>query len=96
VEIVPNRVGEVSRRWDDEHLGLVAAGEQIAHTPTAGFTDAVAEHASRFVERWQQYAAQTGADCAVAADGLRVAIEASTGADEESAVELLALRRGIG
>ncbi|CAN5401401.1 hypothetical protein BH09ACT12_BH09ACT12_12100 [soil metagenome] len=90
--MVPASVGRVSRDWDEQHVDLRAAAQQLAHAPTAGFTAPVARAAADFVRAWAQH---TGAAAELSehqADALRVVMAAWIRTDEQAgarAFELL-------
>ena len=74
MEVVPASVGQVSRRWDDEHLDLQSAAERIGGAATGGFTAHVSGAASRFTATWERLAGDLGSDCEARADALRTTL----------------------
>lgn len=87
----PSSVGRVARDWDEQHVDLRAAAEQIAHAPTSGFTPPVARAAADFLRAWT---AHTGAAAALSeheADGLRSVLGAWLSTDADAAARLLGL-----
>ena len=91
MQVVPATVGEVSRRWDDEHLDLGSAAEEIGGAPTSGFTAAVSGPAARFTSAWQRFAADTGDECEARADALRSAIRDYLTTDHVAFDDVMAL-----
>ena len=51
MEVVPITVGVASRAWDEQHLDVAAAAEQVGGAGTGGFTAAVSGPAARFSQR---------------------------------------------
>ena len=82
MEVVPVSVGAASRGWDEQHLDLAAAAEQITGAPTSGFTAGVKGAASRFTAAWHGHADDLGAACEETADGLRRALVDYVSTDE--------------
>ena len=91
MEVVPASVGEASRRWDDEHLGLQSAADGIDAAPTSGFTAAVSGPAARFTSAWSRFAADAGTECEARADALRGTIRDFLETDEAAYGDLVAL-----
>ena len=91
MDVVPASVGEVSRRWDDEHLDLRSAADGIGGAPTGGFTGAVAGTAGRFTAAWQRFATDAGTDCEGRADALRTTIRDFLTTDDVAFEDLVAL-----
>lgn len=91
MEVVPVSVGEASRRWDEQHLDLAAAAEQITGAPASGFTAGVRGAASRFTSAWHGHAAALGSSCEETADGLRAALRDYVTTDESVADDFSAL-----
>jgi len=74
MDVVPLSIGQASRAWDEQHLDVTAAGEQIGGATTSGFTDAVSGTAARFTTTWQRHAADLAQRAEAQADGLRTAL----------------------
>ena len=74
MEMLPLSVGQAARAWDEQHLDLTAAADQLGGTPTSGFTSAVAGPASRFAATWQRHATAVAEEAEAHADGLRSTI----------------------
>ncbi len=74
MEMLPLSVGQAARAWDDQHLDLAAAADQLGSAPTSGFTSAVAGSAARFSSTWQRHAAAVADEAEAHADGLRSTI----------------------
>lgn len=91
MEVVPASVGEVSRRWDDEHLDLRSAAETIAGAGTGGFTGTVAGPASRFTAAWERLAGDLGSECETRADGLRTTLRDFLVTDDAAFEDLVEL-----
>lgn len=91
MEVVPASVGEVSRRWDDEHLDLQSAAEGIEGAPTHGFTSNVSGAAVQFTAAWSGFAAAAGTECETRADALRATIQDYLETDQASSAELTTL-----
>ncbi len=85
MNVVPVSVGEASRAWDEQHLDLQAAGEQIGEAPTSGFTPAVAGAAARFVSGWARHTTGLAEEAEAQADGLRTALSDYLATDEAQA-----------
>ncbi len=71
MEAVPFEMGLIARDWDEQHLDLQSAGEQIGAAPTGGFTTAVAGEAARFTSAWGRHTTGLGEEAETTADGLR-------------------------
>ncbi|GAA4733130.1 hypothetical protein GCM10023350_15750 [Nocardioides endophyticus] len=71
MEAVPFTMGMTARSWDEQHLTLQAASDQVAAAPTGGFTSGVAGAAARFAATWQRHVAELGTTAEARADGLR-------------------------
>jgi len=91
MQVVPASVGEASRRWDDEHLDLSSAAEEIGGAPTSGFTAAVSGTAARFTSAWQRFAADSSEECEARADALRTAIRDYLTTDDVAFQDVMAL-----
>jgi hypothetical protein len=91
MQVVPASVGEASRRWDDKHLDLRSAADDIAGAPTAGFTPAVSGTANRFTSAWSRFAADAGTECEARADALRETIRDFLATDDAAFEDLVAL-----
>ena len=74
MEVVPASVGRISRAWDEQHLDLRAASEQIAGAGAGGFSAEVRSSASRFLRTWERHTEQVAEQCETQADDLRVTI----------------------
>lgn len=92
MEVVPEEVGRLSRRWDEQHLDLAAAADQVAGAPLAGFAPGVRGAARRFTEAWEQHCDALGRDAEARADGLRVVIAEVVAADGDARGDVEALR----
>lgn len=57
--------------WDEQHLDLQAAADQVVEAPTSGFTAAVAGAAERFTTTWGRHLTDLAASAESHADGLR-------------------------
>jgi len=71
MEAMPFEMGLIARDWDEEHLNLQSASEQIRAAPTGGFTAAVAGEAARFTSAWGRHTTGLGEEAETTADGLR-------------------------
>ena len=71
MDVVPAAMGATARSWDEQHLDLEAAADQIEEAPTAGFTSGLAGAAARFASTWQRHVAELGETAETRADGLR-------------------------
>jgi hypothetical protein len=91
MQVVPATVGEASRRWDDKHLALRSASEEIGGAATSGFTPTVSGPAARFTTAWQRFAADTGDECEARADALRTAIRDFLTTDHAAFDDVVAL-----
>jgi hypothetical protein len=74
MDVVPRSIGEAARAWDEQHLDLTAAAEQIGTASTSGFTDAVSGTAARFATTWQRHTAALAGHAEAQADGLRTSL----------------------
>lgn len=92
MEVVPEEVGRLSRRWDEQHLDLAAAADQVAGAPLAGFGPGVREAAGRFAEAWQRHCDALGRDAERRADALRAVIADVVAADGSARGDVEALR----
>ncbi len=92
MEVVPLTVGSTARAWDEQHLDVSAAAEQIGGASSGGFTDAVAGTASRFATTWQRHADGLAGQAEAQADGLRTAIDDYLNTDRAVGYDALALR----
>ena len=93
MEVVPESVGEASRKWDDEHLDLQSAADGIEGAPTGGFTSVVSGPAGRFTSAWSRFASDTGAECESRADSLRTTIRDFLSTDQAANSDIAALSR---
>jgi hypothetical protein len=87
-------VGQVARRWDEQHQHLLAASEQVADAPLGGLTAPVVGPAMMFRYRWTEHVHDLARQAEVRADGLRDALRDFVHADESSvttSAHLLAL-----
>jgi hypothetical protein len=91
MEVVPQSVGAASRSWDEQHLDLSAAAEQIGAAPTGGFTTGVSGAATRFATTWQRHTTSLGDTAEARADGLRAAIADYLNTDRVVATDWLFL-----
>lgn len=92
MDVVPFSVATASRAWDEQHLDLDAAADQIRGADTAGFTSAVSGAARRFVTQWERHAERLGTDSEARADGLRVAIQEYVATDDLVGGDLLLMQ----
>jgi hypothetical protein len=92
MEVVPLSVGRASRAWDEQHLDLTAAAQQIGGAATGGFTDGVSGTASRFATTWQRHTADLAGQAEARADGLRGAIADYLSTDRAVGFDVLALQ----
>jgi hypothetical protein len=92
MEVVPLSVGRASRSWDEQHLDLTAAAEQLGGAATGGFTDGVSGAAARFATTWQRHATDLSGQAEARADGLRGAIADYLRTDRDVSFDVLALR----
>jgi len=92
MDVVPASIGQASRAWDEQHLDMAAAGEQIGGATTGGFTDAVSGTASRFVTTWQRHATDLATQAEGEADGLRTALADYLQTDQSVGVEHMVLQ----
>lgn len=92
MEIVPEEVGRLSRRWDEQHLDLAAAADQVAGAPVGGFGAAVRAAARDFTEAWERHCDALGRDAEGRADGLRTVIAEVVAADGDARGDVEALR----
>lgn len=74
MQVPPTSVGVAARAWDEQHLDLSAATDQIADAPTGGFTPLVAPSARRFVGHWERHTTGLALASERCADGLRESI----------------------
>ena len=91
MQVVPATVGEASRRWDDKHLDLTSAADEIGGAPTSGFTATVSGTAARFTSAWQRFAADAGDECEARAEDLRTAIRDFLTTDDAAYEDVVAL-----
>lgn len=92
MEVVPEQVGRLSRRWDEQHLDLAAAADQVAGAPLAGFATGVRDAARGFAGAWERHCDALGRDAEGRADGLRVVIAEVVAADGDVRGDVEALR----
>lgn len=92
MEVMPLTVGRTARAWDDQHLDVAAAAEQIAGAPTGGFTSAVSGAAARFAIQWERHTGELAADAEARADGLRAAIADYLTTDDAVSAGVLGLQ----
>lgn len=92
MEMVPLSVGRAARGWDEQHLDLTAAADQVGSAPTSGFTSGVAGSASRFASTWQRHTAALADEAEGHADGLRSTIADFLRTDQSVGVHLQALQ----
>jgi hypothetical protein len=88
MELVPAEVGRVARAWDEQHLELRAAGEQIGGASSRGFTTAVAGSAARFANAWGRATEAVGETCESRADSMRTSVRLALEADGEARADL--------
>lgn len=74
-------LGVTARAWDEQHLDVDAAAEQVASAPTSGFTAGVAGTAARFTAAWRRHTAELAATAETRADGLRTTAADLRGTD---------------
>lgn len=67
-------LARAARGWDEQHLDLRAAREQVLGATVAGFTPAVSRTATRFATAWARHLAALADDAGATADGLRAAL----------------------
>ena len=91
MEVVPLSVGVASTAWDEQHLDLAAAADQVRGAPTGGFTRAVAGTAARFTAAWERHADSLARESEAQADGLRVVIRDYVTSDEAVGADLFLL-----
>jgi hypothetical protein len=91
MEVVPISVGAALRAWDEQHLDVAAAADQVGGAPTAGFTAAVAGAASRFVTGWQRHTSGLADAAERRADTLRTVVADYLATDEVASFEALVL-----
>ena len=85
IEFMPEAAGVASRRWDDQHLEIGSARGQVRDADGSGFTPAVAGAARRFGTAWERHLAGLAGAAEEQADGLRDAISAYLGVDQDTA-----------
>ncbi len=91
MEVVPVSVGLASRAWDEQHLELTAAADQVREAPTGGFTRAVSGAAQRFASAWERHADGLAQESEARADGLRTALRDYVTSDQTVGAELYEL-----
>jgi hypothetical protein len=92
MEVVPLSVGRASRAWDEQHLDLTAAAEQLGGASTGGFTEGVSGSAARFATTWQRHATDLAGQAEARADALRRAIADYLRTDGAVGFDVLALQ----
>lgn len=95
MELDPFEIGRVARAWDEQHLELTAAGQQIARATSRGFTTSVAATAARFATGWGRAAEEMGETCESRADAMRAAVRLALAADGEAHADLAVLLSAI-
>lgn len=96
MEVVPLSVGLACAAWDEQHLDLAAAAQQVGAAGTGGFTDAVSGAATRFLTRWQRHAGSLGDAAEARVDDLRAAIRDYVTSDEAVGADVLQLLSHLG
>jgi hypothetical protein len=91
MEVVPAGVGRAARSWDEQHLDVSAAADQVGGAPTGGFSGAVSGTAARFATTWQRHAGDLAARAEAEADSLRSSIADYLRTDDAVAGDHLAL-----
>lgn len=91
MEVVPASVGRAARSWDEQHLDVIAAADQVGGAPTGGFSGAVSGTAARFATTWQRHALDLAARAEAEADSLRSSIADYLRTDAAVAGDHLAL-----
>ena len=91
MEVVPLSVGVASAAWDEQHLDLRAAADQVRGAPTGGFTRGVSGTAARFTAAWERHADSLARRSEAQADGLRVVIRDYVTSDQSVSADLFAL-----
>ena len=92
MEMVPLSVGQCARAWDEQHLDLTAAADQVGGAPTSGFTSAVAGSATRFASTWQRHTTLLADEAETHADGLRSTIADFLRTDQTVGLHVQALQ----
>lgn len=92
MQVVPISVGRAARAWDQQHLEVAAAADQIGTAPTSCFSDTVAAAATRFVGTWQRHTALLAEQAGARADGLRTVTADYLRTDRAVAAEHLLLQ----
>ncbi len=91
MQVVPLSVGRASRAWDEQHLDVTAAADQVREAPTGGFTRSVSGTAARFTAAWERHVDALASESEIRADGLRAALRDYVGSDQVVSADLLAL-----
>jgi hypothetical protein len=91
----PDEVARVARDWDEQHVDLRVAAEQVAHAPTSGFTPPVARAAADFLRAWTGHTGSAAALSEHEATALRSVLTAWVRADERAAARALWVLGGI-
>lgn len=91
----PDAVGRVARGWDEQHVDLRAAGGQIAHAPTSGFTPLVGACTADFLRAWSEHTALAAELSEQQADSLRAVIGAWIRADEHVGANAFVLQAAL-
>jgi hypothetical protein len=82
MDMIPESVGLAAQAWDEQHLDVGAAADQIAGAGTSGFTAPVSGAAGRFLRAWERHADALAEACEGQADGLRATMVDWIGTDE--------------
>ena len=88
MELDPRHVGRVARAWDEQHLDLAAAGQQVGGASGRGFSPAVSGAATRFATTWARATVDLGDRCEAEADSMRTSVRVALDADGTSAAGL--------
>lgn len=91
IDVTYGEVGRTARDWDEQHVRLAGAADQVGGAPLGGFTPRVAELASLFCSCWAGHLGEAGQEAEVRADGLRDALREYVDSDASSFVGTLPL-----